>query len=182
METERELLEAIRHGDRAALRRLYDRYSGYAMAVGLRYVPERDSVRDVLQDSFVRILTSIGSFSYRGEGSLRAWVTRIVSNTAIDHLRRQQPMLFLDVAYDVADDNGPDPQPEGVPPDVLTRMIGQLPPQQRAVLNLFVFEQQSHRQIGQQLGIKEKTSATIFFRAKKMLGRMIKEYLNEQDV
>ena len=60
METERQLLEAIRGGERAALRRLYDRYSGYAMAVALRYVPDRDEVRDVMQDSFVRILTGIG--------------------------------------------------------------------------------------------------------------------------
>ena len=177
METERELLEAIRHGDRAALRRLYDRYSGYAMAVGLRYVPERDSVRDVLQDSFVRILTSISSFNYRGEGSLRAWVTRIVSNTAIDHLRRQQPMLFLDAAYDVADDDGPDPQPEGVPPDVLTKLISKLPPGYRMVLNLYVFEQLSHKEIGQLLDITPQTSASQYSRAKQTLARLINNYL-----
>ena len=87
METERQLLEAIRGGDRAAMKRLYDRYAGYAMAVGLRYLPERDEVRDVIQDSFVRILTSVGQFSYRGEGSLKSWVGRIVSNRAVDYLR-----------------------------------------------------------------------------------------------
>ena len=52
METELQLLDAIRKGDRGATRRLYERYSGHAMAIGLRYVPERDAVRDVMQDSF----------------------------------------------------------------------------------------------------------------------------------
>ena len=79
VETEGQLLEAIRNGERAALRRLYERYADYAMAIGLRYIPERDEVRDVLQDSFVKILTSIHQFSYHGEGSLKAWVSRIVS-------------------------------------------------------------------------------------------------------
>ena len=78
METELQLLDAIRNGDRGATRRLYERYSGHAMAIGLRYVPERDAVRDVMQDSFVTILTSVSKFNYRGEGSLKAWVSRIV--------------------------------------------------------------------------------------------------------
>lgn len=65
-------------GSRTAMKRLYDRYSGYAMSVGLRYVPEEDAVRDVVQDSFVKIFTSIDSFEFRGEGSLKAWITRII--------------------------------------------------------------------------------------------------------
>ena len=96
METELQLLEAIRSGEREALRRLYDRYSGYAMAIGLRYLPEDDEVRDVLQDSFVRILTSIGQFNYHGEGSLKSWVSRIVSNRSVDYLREYpvQPRIW----------------------------------------------------------------------------------------
>ncbi|WP_309546411.1 hypothetical protein [Hoylesella enoeca] len=39
MNAEQVLLDDIRRGDRAAMRRLYDRYSGYATAVGLRYIP-----------------------------------------------------------------------------------------------------------------------------------------------
>ena len=59
-------------------------------------------------------------------------------------------------------------------------MIGQLPASYRVVLNLFVFEQLSHREISQQLGISESNSATQFFRAKKMLQKMIIEYKNKQ--
>ena len=82
METERQLLDAILGGESQAMRRLYDRFSGYTMAIALRYVPDRDDVRDVLQDSFVSVLTSIRQFDYRGEGSLKSWVARIVANRA----------------------------------------------------------------------------------------------------
>jgi len=71
VETEQQLLEAIHNGERAAMRRLYDRYSGYTMAIVLRYIPEHEEVRDVLQDSFVKILMGIAKFNYRGEGSLK---------------------------------------------------------------------------------------------------------------
>lgn len=181
METERQLLEAIEGGDRAALRRLYDRYAGYAMAVGLRYVPDRDEVRDVMQDSFVRILTGIGQFTFRGEGSLKSWVGRIVSNRSIDYLREHQRFMTVGTIPDEPDE--PDePDIGGVPPDALTTMIGRLPANYRTVLNLYVFEQRSHREIAQLLGIKEATSSSLFFRAKKMLARNIREYLNKQGI
>jgi len=179
VETERQLLEAIKSGERAALRRLYDRYAGYAMAVGLRYLPQADEVRDVIQDSFVSILSTVGRFSYRGEGSLRSWVGRIVSNRAVDYLREHQRFMTVDSLPDEPDE--PDePDIGGVPPDVLTAMIGRLPPNYRTVLNLYVFERRPHREIAQLLGVKESTSSSIFFRAKRMLSRQIREYLNQE--
>ena len=170
------MLEAIHGGERAALRRLYDRYSGYAMAIGLRYIPERDEVRDVLQDSFVKILTSISQFDYHGEGSLKAWVARIVSNRAVDYLREHQRFMLVSGIPDKPEEPE-EPDIEKVPPEVLMEMIGQLPANYRTVLNLFVFEQWSHREIARQLGIKESTSSSLFFRAKKMLAKMINERL-----
>lgn len=181
METELQLLEAIRSGEREALRRLYDRYSGYAMAIGLRYLPEGDEVRDVLQDSFVRILTSIGQFNYHGEGSLKSWVSRIVSNRSVDYLREHQRFMVVSGIPDEPDEEE-EPDVGGVPPDVLTKMIGRLPVNYRTVLNLYVFEQRSHREIAQLLDIKESTSSSLFFRAKKMLARMIKDYINKQRI
>lgn len=181
METELQLLEAIRSGEREALRRLYDRYSGYAMAIGLRYLPEGDEVRDVLQDSFVRILTSIGQFNYHGEGSLKSWVSRIVSNRSVDYLREHQRFRVVSGIPDEPDEEE-EPDVGGVPPDVLTKMIGRLPVNYRMVLNLYVFEQRSHREIAQLLDIKESTSSSLFFRAKKMLARMIKDYINKQRI
>ena len=181
METELQLLEARRSGEREALRRLYDRYSGYAMAIGLRYLPEGDEVRDVLQDSFVRILTSIGQFNYHGEGSLKSWVSRIVSNRSVDYLREHQRFRVVSGIPDEPDEEE-EPDVGGVPPDVLTKMIGRLPVNYRMVLNLYVFEQRSHREIAQLLDIKESTSSSLFFRAKKMLARMIKDYINKQRI
>jgi RNA polymerase sigma-70 factor (ECF subfamily) len=178
VETERQLLDAILGGERAAMRRLYDRYSRYAMAIGLRYVPDSDDMRDVLQDSFVKIITGISRFNYRGEGSLKSWVSRIVANQAIDYVKEHERLLFTEEMPDDVVDEEPDVG--DMSPEVLEGMIGRLPASYRVVLNLFVFEQLSHREIAQQLGISERNSATLFFRAKKMLQKMIIEYKNKQ--
>jgi RNA polymerase sigma-70 factor (ECF subfamily) len=116
------------------MRRLYDRYSKYAMAIGLRYIPNRDDMRDVLQDSFVKIITNIGNFDYRGEGSLKSWVSRIVANRAIDHIREHERLPFTEEKPDDVIDEEPDVGE--VPPDLLDAMIGQLPAKYRRKLFL----------------------------------------------
>lgn len=176
--TEKELLEEVKKGDRQAMHSLYSRYVGYAMAVALRYVPDRDEVRDVVQDSFVKVLSSVSRFEYRGEGSLKAWVTRIVANEALSYVKGKQKITFVS---EIPDGPEEDVETTLVPPKELTRMIGELPNGYRLVLNLYVFEQRSHKEIAQQLGITENTSASQYLRAKKLLAKKIKEYLKQHD-
>ena len=178
-ESERQLIEDIQCGDREALRRLYERFSRYAMGVALRYVPMRDDALDIVQDSFVSILTSISSFNYRGEGSLRNWVSIIVSHHAIDWIKKHEQLSFSDQIPDEIEENE-EAAIEEVPPDMLNEMIGQLPARYRVIINLHAFEQLSHKKIAVRLGIGEKASAIIYYRAKRKLAKMIKEHLNSQ--
>ena len=178
MNTEQQLVSKIQQGDRTAMRELYNRYSGYAMAVAQRYVPDRDDVQDVLQDSFVKIFTAIGHFRYRGEGTLKAWMARIVANAALDFLRRRNSLQLTRDVPDVPDE--PDPDLDGISDEALMRLISQLPAGYRVVLNLFVFERLSHKEIAQRLGIRENTSASQYFHAKKMLGKLINDYMKRQ--
>lgn len=180
METEQQLIEAIQGGDGQAMRRLYDRFSGYTMATALRYIPDGEAAKDVVQDCFVNILTSIDRFEYRGEGSLRAWITRIISNQAIDWVKQHELYTFTDEMPQLEEEVLPDV--EEVPPDILNEMIGRLPAGYRLVLNLFVFEQLSHKEIAHRLGIKESTSASQFYHAKRILAEMITKYLNSTKI
>ena len=173
------MIEAIQAGDREALRRLYERFSRYAMGVGLRIVPEREDMLDIVQDTFVNILTTIDTFEYRGEGSLRAWVAKIVTNQALDWLREHHKVQFSDQLLDEVPDEEDAPI-EKVPPDILNGMINRLPRATRLIVNLHAFGQMSHQEIAQKLGISAKTSTSQYSRAKRLLAEMIKEYLNSQ--
>ena len=179
METEQQLQEAVKAGNRQAMKRLYERYKGYAMSTGLRYIPDNDDVEDVVQDSFVRILTSIQQFNYQGEGSLKSWIGRTVANKAIDFIRRHEHVNFTGTIPDMPDE---EPELERIPPDVLSNMIAQLPSGYRIVLNLYVFEHCSHKEIAQRLGIKERTSSSQYSRAKVILTKMMKDYIKRHGI
>ncbi|MCR5409192.1 MAG: RNA polymerase sigma factor [Bacteroidales bacterium] len=161
------------------MRSFYDRYAGYLTAVCSRYVVDRADVKDILQEAFVKIFQSLDRFEYRGEGSVRAWVSRIVVNDSLKSLKTSSRISFVDDLPDIPEDDEPSlPQ---IPPAVIQEMIKALPDGYRTVFNLFVFEKKSHREIASMLGIKEDSSASQFFRARALLAKNIKNYLKEHD-
>lgn len=170
---DKEVIDLIKRGDKAAMRQLYDRHIRYLTAVAQRYLGY-DAVRDVLQESFLKIFSSIDRFEYRSEGGLRAWMARIVVTESLKHLRREgPPMQSLDAVPLAEVEEEPT---EGIPIEVLHRMIRELPAGYRAVFNLYVVEGRSHREIASMLGIGESSSASQLHRAKSLLARNIKEY------
>lgn len=175
--SEQELLELIKQGDTRAMKGLYLRHIGYLKAVCSRYVTSNDDIMDILHDSFVKIIMSVDKFRPRGEGSLRSWMARIVANESIDFLRRSERLgIAVDEEKAIYLENEEPPETDDIPPDCLHEMIRQLPAGYRTVLNLYVFEGRSHKEIAGLLGIKESSSASQFHRAKGILARKIKEY------
>lgn len=154
------------------------------MAIGLRYISNRDEAEDVVQDSFVKILTSIEEFRFQGEGSLKSWISRIVAHKAVDSLRKSERVTFISAVPDTPEEEeqAEETAIERVPPDVLTRMIANLPSGYRMILNMHVFEHCTHKEIAQRLGIKEKSSASQFSRAKQLLTNMMEEYLKQNQI
>lgn len=167
-------MELVGDGDSRGQRELYDRYASYLTAVASRYLADADCVKDVLQEAFIKVFQRMERFEYRGEGSLKAWVTRIVVNESLHELRRTKRLLPEAQLPDTAEDE--DPDVVDVPPRVLQEMIMRLPDGYRTVFNLFVFEQMPHKEIASLLGIKENSSASQLLRAKACLAREIKEY------
>ena len=162
------------------MRLFYERYAGYLTAVCARYIVDRDTLKDVLQESFIKIFGHIDQFEYRGEGSVRAWVTRIGVNHSLKALRRKGRMSYVDDLPDEPEE----PLDGGLPhiqPEVLQEMIRSLPDGYRAVFNLFVFEKKSHKEIAGLLGIKEDSSASQYFRARATLAKKIKAYIKEHN-
>ena len=174
-------MQQVRRQDKTAMKMLYDRYVGYLTAVCARYIPDDDEVKDVLQEAFIKVFQSMDKFSWRGEGSLKAWLTRIVVNDSLKFLRKKKPLPLSATLTEPMDEEEEEPAFEAVPLDVIQGMIRKLPDGYRTVFNLFVFEDKSHKEIASMLGIKENSSASQLFHAKAMLARWIKDYIKLKD-
>lgn len=181
MQMEEQILaEGCRKGDNTARRELYDRYSGRMLGICLRYAGDRATAEDLLHDTFLKIFGAFDRFTYRGPGSLRAWMERITVNMALEWLRNRNRLgtVLLDEERGVPDHPEPEVDQVGaIPREELLRMVGELPDGYRTVFNLFCIEGYSHRDIAQMLGINEKSSSSQLFRAKAILARRVRAYM-----
>ena len=184
-ESERVLVERARSGDRTSMKRIYDCYSKYLAATCSRFLPDRDELRDVLQDSFVKVFSSLDRFEYRGAGSLKAWMRQIAVNESLKFLRNRRRHGTVEYQWELPDVVEDDPEGEmdvgNIPPEVIQAMVKDLPEGYRTVLNLYVFEGWSHRRISAELGITEGTSASQLHRARAILAKKIEQFRNRRN-
>lgn len=175
---ERELIRQIVHGNRVAMKRFYDDHSGYLTTVCARYLSNKEDIKDVLQESFLKIFNAMHKFEYKGPGSLRAWSSRIVVNEALNFIKANERMLFTDLPETDFPDNveEEDPDFDDIPTSNILEMIRMLPPGYRTVFNLYVFENKSHKEIASILHIAESSSASQLHRAKAILKKEIELY------
>ena len=176
IDKETAIVSLLRDGGPKAFKALYCAYAGYLSGVCSRYLSDSDDVKDVLHDSFLKIFAASRSFQYRGPGSLKAWLTRIVVNESIMFIKREYRAEIVPITDDMQEKADEEPSLAGIPVEVLHRMIRELPAGYRTVFNLYVFEGKSHKEIAVMLDIKEASSASQFHRAKALLATRIKTY------
>ena len=179
--TERELASKCKKADDEAFTALFNESAPFLLGICRRYLANESDAKDVFQDGFVRIYESIGRFEYKGEGSLKAWMGKVMVNQALNFLKkRKNDALFNSglmagepaVEMLETDEN----ELSQVPQDLLMGFVMQLPDAYRVIFNMYVFEDLSHREIASLLGITETASTTKLYRAKKMLAEMIRKY------
>lgn len=182
---EQELAYRCGRNDASAKRELYRKYAPLLLAVCMRYLSERALAEDVLHDSFIKIFASIGKFEWRGEGSLRAYLSKIAANQSLEYLRKNKRITENTFSLDAlavpdrfSADDVEESDIEEIPPAALMSFIEDLPVGYRTIFNMYVMEEKSHGEIAQVLGIKEKTSSSQLLRARKLLAKRIKEYLS----
>ena len=172
-DNQEQILNDCKKGDRHAQKAVYDFLAPKMTALCLRYMGDRDSAEDVLQDGFVTLYSKLGS--YLGEGSFEGWARKIFVNTALMSLRKNDALKQsedVDAARDIA---SPEPTVlDRLSYAELTRLVASLPPGFRTVFNMYVVEGYSHREIAGELGISEVTSRSQLMRAKAMLQEKIK--------
>ena len=168
--------------DRKAEDELYRRYAVRVHTLCRRYLGDDDDAKDLMLETLIQALDKIDTFTYKGEGSLYAWIRRIAINKALNLLKRHRwrmvPMDFR------VQDNIPEPTEEEVteiPKEKLREWISELPDVRRAVFNLYCIDGYSHQEIGRMLGISERGSTSTLAKARKELKEKIKLYLKEQD-
>lgn len=150
------IADCLRH-DRSAQRRLYETYAATIYGMIRRYTEDDIVAQDIQSEAFCRIFSRLGQ--YRFEGAFEGWMRRITVHAVADYFRKNRPVNApLNEATEDHAQNCSVSALSGLSYKELLMMIQELPPTQRTVFNLFVFEQYAHKEIAALLGIAENNS------------------------
>jgi len=167
------LLAGCRAGDRSAYEELYRVHGARMKSVAASLLGSRSEAEDAVQEAFVRVFRSCGTFE--GRSRFSTWIYRVVVNCCHDLLRRRRPTVSLDDATPAERESIAESAGAGDPS--LRRAIEQglaaLPPRQRSAFVLFAVEGFSHREIADVLDVSPGNSKTLVFEAKRRLARLL---------
>ena len=147
--------------------------------VCLRYSPNREEAKDLLQEGFVKVFDSLHQFRF--EGSFEGWMKKVMVNQALQKIRGKTHLHALLPVHEVID-------PEGISDrgiiarlgaKELLQLVQELPTTYRLVFNLYVFEGCPHKEIASLLRISEGTSKSNLHDARKWLQEKIKLFNND---
>ncbi len=182
----RDIIERCKKNDVTAQRLLYERYANHLRYICLRYISDDHEVKDIVHDSFIKIISNVKKFNEKG--SFEGWMTRILINTAITHLRKRKKKQFFsntDVEYNLQDIesqpifSGEDDwnilntyqsiEQANFTKEELLEIIMSIPDSYRIVFNLFHLEDYSHEEIAKMLGIDVNNSRIRLLRARNLI-------------
>jgi len=166
-----EIVKGCVAGKREFQAQLYKLFSPKMYPVCLYYTKDQTEAEDVLHDGFIRVFKYIGQF--QGIGSFEGWLRRIMINTALERFRTQNHLFPVEDVFEYVDDRGYEDIISSISFDELLDIIRELTPQYRMVFNLYAFEDMTHKEISEKLGISVGTSKSNLSRARVILQEKI---------
>ena len=176
------LIDGCLKGDRRSQQAVHKLYYGKMKAVCMRYTRDSDQANDVLQEGFLKIFNNLEKFT--GVGTFEGWMRRIMVNLSIDRFRKLKHDFVLlgenddierysDDTEEVLDELDELEEIYSITPEQIIDAMQQLTPAYRTVFNLYVYEDYTHQDIAEALGISVGTSKSNYAKAKKNMRKLL---------
>jgi RNA polymerase sigma factor (sigma-70 family) len=172
--SEEELIRRCKEHDRSAQKMLFEKYANKMMAVCMRYCKNQEDAKDLLQDGYYKVFTSIKSF--KGNSKIDTWMTRIFINIALNKQRlgrNKYNHYEFDTNFEKAEMSEEEPNEE-IDAKIVINALNELPDIYKVVLNLYAIDGLSHKDIAKQLGISDGSSKSRLSRGRSLLNAKLK--------
>ena len=172
---ETDLIAGLRKQSPKAQQETIDRYGREVFAQVVRLVAVTENAEEVYQDVFMKVFRNIGQYDAE-KSSLRTWILRIAYNEAISFLRRKRmPMVYYEdhdgeaerLSDAEVEDTFGQPNPETV--QLIRAALQHLPPDERAIVTMFYYEEMSLKDIAYVTESIPTTVASKLSRTRKKL-------------
>ncbi len=181
----KKLIKGCLNNEHKAEQLLYKTFYGYVSGVGFRYLKENEMIKELVNDSFVKIFSKLQDFHFIGEEPefskvFKGWIGKITANMAIDKIRSHKRLVYVDeVIPDHIIEMAVQPENRLAYNDIIA-LLDALPPLQRVIFNMHAIEGFSHEEIAKELDMLPNTCRVYLKRAKARLVELYQSQENEQ--
>jgi len=174
-ETEAGVIDACKRGDRSAFQVLFEMHKDRVYSVALHFSGDPSTARDVTQQVFLKLFTSIGQF--RSDSEFTTWLYRIVANCCVDEQRKRKRFVPLNAEMEVRSMTAGGRQERSYQRKQLSESVrgavAQLSPKLRLPILLRYVEELSYEEIAEALGCSIGTVSSRLNRGHKELARRL---------
>ena len=154
------------NGNEKALEILINRHNQRISSFIYSKVLDRDTTEDIFQDTFIKVIKTLKKGTYSEEGKFLPWVMRIAHNLVIDHFRRNKRMPMFEGNEDfnifsVIGDDKLNVEKQIIKDQIdadLTKLIEELPDDQKEVLLMRIYRDMSFKEISENTGVSINTA------------------------
>ncbi|HEU5061278.1 MAG TPA: sigma-70 family RNA polymerase sigma factor [Kofleriaceae bacterium] len=162
-------------GDRRAFDELVRHYQKPIYHLAYRYLKSEADAKDLTQRTFIKVFGALPRF--RAESSFRTWIYRIAINLCLNELRDRRRGEVSDRPEAIEQAPAPPPDLESLDAQArgawLRRAIAGLPPKQRMVLELRIYDELPFREVAELVGSSENAAKVNFHHAVKRLRALV---------
>ena len=176
--SDKELIERCIARERQYQEMLYRKYADKMFNVCLTYTKDEDEACDVLQDSFIKVFSSLNSYTFNG--SFEGWIRRIVVNTALSHYQRKRRETESLSLYKTYVEPAVDTILNGINAEAIIELVNKLPEKAGLVLKLYAIEGYDHKEISELMNISVGTSKSQLNRARNLLQEAMENLSTEE--
>jgi RNA polymerase sigma-70 factor (ECF subfamily) len=142
----------------------------------LRYSNDRDEAVEIMNNGFLKVLTNFQK--YDPEKPFKPWLSRVMTNTAIDHYRSKIKYAHMADISEADEVYVEASVYHKLNYEDLLKLVQRLPPGYRTVFNLYAIDGFNHEEIRKMLSISEGTSKSNLFKARQKLRSYLEEDIN----
>lgn len=165
------ILEECKKGRQSSQKKLFELFYGYVRSICLRYGSSAEDADEMLNDTFYNVFKYLDS--YDSQYPFKPWIRKICVNSCLKHQNKYlKKSISTHNIEEIEQVYGEEINFDFEPTETL-KLLNQLPPQYRLVLNLYVFEELKHSEIADKLNISVGTSKSNLSRAKDLLKKML---------
>ncbi|MDR2836245.1 MAG: sigma-70 family RNA polymerase sigma factor [Bacteroidales bacterium] len=173
MEKLEKLIKQCQKKDHKAFDELYKKFSPLIYGICLRYTKNEEDAKDLMQDNFIKILTKIDNYQFKG--SFEGWLRKLTINNAINYLESSNYNSFKNDNIIINVNSKEETPFEKINAEELLMIINKLPIGYKTVFNLYAIDGYKHSEIADLLGISESTSKTQFKKAREAILEILKK-------